>query len=281
MSRPLRIEYPGALYHITVRGNRKKNIFFNNSDRELFLKILATVIKTHNWLCHAYCLMDNHYHLLIETPDANLSAGMRDLNGIYTQAHNKKHNIVGRLFQGRFKSFVIEKEPYLLEVARYIVLNPVRAGFVEHSKDWKWSSYSYTAYNKKVPEWLVVEWVLKFFSKDKKEAKKKYREFVLSNIKAESPFDEINEGIILGSPQFIYFVWDTIEDTSELKEVPRSERIIGRPAIEDIFDEIDNNEERDRAIVFARFACGYSIRKIADQLQLSSAFVSRVARGLR
>ncbi|MBU0530988.1 MAG: transposase [Candidatus Uhrbacteria bacterium] len=281
MSRPLRIQYPGALYHVTMRGNRKKVIFFEDSDRDLFLNILATVNKTHNWICHAYCLMDNHYHLLVETPDGNLSAGMRDLNGIYTQAHNKKHGIVGRLFQGRFKSFVIEKELYLLEVARYIVLNPVRAHIVKDPKDYKWSSHRSTAYQKQDSKCLTTDWILRFFSKQKNEAQSEYRGFVLAGIGAENPFNEVREGIILGSPQFHDYIWNTTEDTVDLKEIPRSERIINRPALEDIFDKISNNRERDRAIKFARFRCGYSICGIADHLKLSSSCISQIARDIR
>ena len=114
MARPLRIEHPGALHHVTVRGNRKKRIFLDDHDRRLFLVIFASVIKTHNWLCHAYCLMGNHLHLTVETPDANLSKGMHDLNGVYTQKFNKRHKTVGHLFQGRFYSRLIDKKTYFL-----------------------------------------------------------------------------------------------------------------------------------------------------------------------
>ncbi len=142
MARPLRIEYPGALYHITARGNRKADIYLRSSDRYKFLEILEKTVGRYNWICHGYCLMNNHYHLLIETPDANLSKGMRQLNGIYTQYFNRVHDSVGHLFQGRFKSILVEKESYLLELCRYIVCNPVRANLCREPKDWKWSSYN-------------------------------------------------------------------------------------------------------------------------------------------
>ncbi len=129
MARPLHIEYPGAVYHITNRGNDKKAVFKDDQDRETFLKILAFVNKRYHWLCHAYCLMDNHYHLMIETPDGNLSLGMRQLNGVYTQARNKRYNKTGHLFQGRYKSILIQKDSHLLEVCRYVVLNPVKASW--------------------------------------------------------------------------------------------------------------------------------------------------------
>ena len=131
MARPLRIEYPGAVYHVTARGNAQQAICKDDGDRYLFLEVFASTIRRHNWLCHAYCLMDNHYHLLLETPDPNLFLGMRQLNGVYTQRYNRLHSRVGHLFQGRFKSIVVEKESYLLELCRYVVLNPVAAHMVD------------------------------------------------------------------------------------------------------------------------------------------------------
>ena len=141
MARPLRIEYDGALYHITSRGNERKAIFRDDEDRKNFLDNLLKVDERFNWICHAYCLMNNHYHLIIETPDGNLSGGMRQLNGIYTQYFNRRHKRAGHIFQGRYKAVLIEKESYLLEVSRYVVLNPVRAKAVETPEDWQWSSY--------------------------------------------------------------------------------------------------------------------------------------------
>ena len=145
MTRPLRIEYPGAVYHITSRGNEKKAISKDEQDHENFLNTLQRVNKRYNWLCHAYCLMTNHYHLLIETPDGNLSLGMRQLNGVYTQLYNKRHQRNGHLFQGRFKGILIQKDSHLLEVCRYVVLNPVRAKMAESPEQWRWSSYRATA----------------------------------------------------------------------------------------------------------------------------------------
>ena len=136
MARPLRIEYDGALYHITSRGNERKAIFRDDEDRVGFLEALQKVNERFNWICHAYCLMNNHYHLVVETPDGNLSKGMRQLNGVYTQYFNRKHHRVGHIFQGRYKSILIEKESYLLEVSRYVVLNPVRAKAVKKPEDW-------------------------------------------------------------------------------------------------------------------------------------------------
>src|SRR4030043_1793691 len=141
MSRPLRIQYAGAVYHITSRGNARKAIFKDDRDRKVFLNIVEEVKDRYHWLCHTYCLMNNHYHLLVETPDGNLSEGMRQLNGVYTQVFNRRHRRAGHLFQGRYKAILVQKDSHLLEVSRYVVLNPVRAGTVERPDQWKWSSY--------------------------------------------------------------------------------------------------------------------------------------------
>lgn len=140
MARPLRPEYPGGVYHITSRGNARENIFVDNADRERCLSVLGDAVAKYNRLCHAYCLMDNHYHALIETPDPTLCMGMRQLNGVYTQAFNRRHRRVGHVFQERYKSILVEKEAHLLELCRYVALNPVRAGLVNDPGKWQWSS---------------------------------------------------------------------------------------------------------------------------------------------
>jgi REP element-mobilizing transposase RayT len=172
MARPLRIEFAGALYHVTSRGNRRADIFLDDEDRGRFLAGLRSVIERYRWLCSAYCLMDNHYHLLIETPAANLSQGMRQLNSVYTQAFNRRHGGVGHVLQGRYKAILVEADAYLLELARYIVLNPVRAGMVRGAGDWPWSSYRATAGDgaasgagdQAVPSWLALDKLLALFN---------------------------------------------------------------------------------------------------------------------
>ncbi len=144
MSRPLRLEYAGALYHVTSRGNERKAIYLEDSDFSLFLEVLGEVCKQCNWVIHAWCLMTNHYHLVVETPDANLSTGMRQLNGIYTIRFNHQYGRVGHLFQGRYKGILVDKSAYLLELSRYVVLNSVRARIVSHPGLWPWSSYNST-----------------------------------------------------------------------------------------------------------------------------------------
>ena len=142
MARPRRLQFAGAVYHVTSRGNARGKVFFTDVDRELFLRTLSGVVTRYRWICHAYCLMANHYHLLIETPKANLSLGMRQLNGIYTQSFNRRQNRVGHLFQGRFKAILVEKDTHLLELCRYVVLNPARVKGSATAQKWKWSSYA-------------------------------------------------------------------------------------------------------------------------------------------
>ena len=178
MARPLRLEFAGALYHITSRGNERKAIYIEDSDFELFLSLLDSVCAPYNWVVHAYCLMTNHYHLLLETPDANLSKGMRQLNGTYTQAFNRKHQRVGHLFQGRYKGILVDKDAYLLELSRYIVLNPVRARMVSTPDYWPWSSWYSVMGNTLSPEWLATDTLLGMFAKQRKTARKKYADFV-------------------------------------------------------------------------------------------------------
>jgi putative transposase len=142
MARPLRIEFPDAVYHITSRGNGRADIYLDERDRESFLQTLGDVCRRMRWVCYAYCLMTNHYHLVIETLDANLARGMRQLNGVYTQCFNRHHGHTGHVFQGRYKAILVDRDAYLLELARYVVLNPVRAGMVKSPQQWRWSSYA-------------------------------------------------------------------------------------------------------------------------------------------
>jgi len=166
VTRPVRIEFEGALYHVTSRGDRREAIYEDDSDRVQFLEILGEAIRSFNWVCHAYCEMGNHYHLVIETPDGNLSKGMRQLNGVYTQASNRRHGRVGHLFQGRYKAILVDRDAYLLELTRYVVLNPVRDGMVAHPGDWRWSSYLEMVGERSPPDWLATDRLLAQFATD-------------------------------------------------------------------------------------------------------------------
>ena len=155
MARPLRLEFPGALYHLTSRGDGQEAIYRDDEDRGTCLEVLANTVRRFHWRAHAYCLMGNHYHLLVETEDPNLAQGMRHFNGVYTQRFNRRHGRSGHVFQGRYHAVLVQKDSYLLELARYIVLNPVRANMVRSPRDWPWSSYRATAGLIAAPDWLV------------------------------------------------------------------------------------------------------------------------------
>ncbi len=278
MTRPLRIEYPGALYHVMSRGNAHQDIYLDDKDRRIFLKNLENCIETHHLICHAYCLMNNHYHLLLETPDGNLSKAMRNINGIYTQGFNRRHGRVGHILQGRYKAYLIEKETYLLEITRYIVLNPVRAGLVGQPHLWRWSSYRATSGVSKAPRWLHTDWVLKFFSTHRGFAQKLYRQFV-KDTDAGNPYESLKEGVILGSPQFVSWIWEKTNGSENMKDIPRTERVVGRPTLDELFDGVKNLEERNAAIQLARNRCGYLISEISNHLNLDPSTVGKIACG--
>ena len=266
MARPLRLEFAGAVYHLTSRGNARQKVFFSDEDRQLFLDTLAQVVSRYGWICHAYCLMANHYHLLVETPKANLSIGMRQLNGIYTQSFNRQHKRVGHLFQGRFKAILVEKESYLLELSRYIVLNPVRVKGGAEMGAWKWSSYRATAGLASVPEFLSIDWLLEQFGRNRLSAQKRYRAFVREGLE-NRPWEELKGQIYLGSEEFIE--QHSAED-KELREIPRAQLKALKPTLERIFAKGGEN-----GIAQAYRQRGYRLREIAAHLGVHYATVSR------
>ena len=202
MARPLRIEFPGGLYHVTTRGDRREAIYLSDADRQYWLDLLGNVCTRHNWLCHAYCLMDNHFHIVVETIDGHLSAGMRQLNGVYTQWHNRTHNTVGHLFQGRFKAIIVQREAYLLELARYVMLNPVRAGICDLPEDWPWSSYRAMLGRVTPPAWLQVQWLLSQFGDDARTAVASYIHHVRAGVNLPSVWDQLQGQLYLGDAKF-------------------------------------------------------------------------------
>lgn len=268
MSRPLRIEFPGAFYHVTSRGNARQKIHSDDQDRAQFLVTLARVVDRYAWRCHAYCLMPNHYHLLIETPKPTLSLGMRQLNGLYTQVYNRRHGRVGHLFQGRFKAILVEKDAYGLELCRYIVLNPVRAKLVRHPGQWRWDSYRATAGRGQLPAYLTVAWILDQFGSRLKQAQERYRRFVAEGQGATSPWEELEGQIYLGNDAFIR----KHQPGRVIREVPRRQTQAHRPALAALFQ---GARDRDRRILLAYRRYGYRLAEIAAYLGVHYATVSR------
>jgi len=280
MVRPLRIEYPGAVFHITSRGNAREKIYSDDLDRENFLFTLASVVSKYNWLCHAYCLMDNHYHLMIETVDATLSLGMRQLNGIYTQRYNRRHGKTGHIFQGRFKSILLEKESHLAELCRYVILNPVRAGMVSSPDEWEWSSYPSTAGISKCPDYLSISWILELFGAKKSVATTRYRQFVAEGINKKSPWTKLEGQTLLGGEAFVEKFKAHISDQKKIKEISKKQRFAGRPGLAAIFEEATGhkNHTRNRAIYDAHMKHGYTLKDVADYLGIHYTTVSKVVR---
>ncbi len=277
MSRPLRIEYAGAVYHVTSRGNEKKPVFKDDHDREVFLNTLQHVNKRYNWNCHAYCLMTNHYHLLIETPEGNLSLGMRQLNGVYTQLFNKYHGRNGHLFQGRYKAILIQKDSHLLEVCRYVVLNPVRARMVEGPESWKWSSYLATAGQAKSHPCLTTDWVLGQFSGKRGKAESEYRQFIRWGIGEETIWTAVRGQALLGEDDFVETLVDHLRKHQDIPEIPRSQRYSTRPALSKLLPESINADQRKlkKKLIEAVEKYGYHQSQLARHLAVHRSTISR------
>ena len=278
MSRPLRIEYPGALYHVTARGNARSHIYRDDTDREDFLATLAGVVKRFGWVCHAYCLMGNHFHLLIETPKPNLSMGMRQLNGVYTQHFNRRHRRAGHLFQGRFKAILVERDSYLLELARYIVLNPVRAKMVKSAAHYPWSSYRATLGTAPAPKGLTINAVLDQFGNTRPTARKRYAEFVQAGQGLASPWDQLQGQVLLGGPAFIQKMTPHLQQQASTQEITKRQRLLHRPPLKTLLANLPSKEVRDKTLVQAYLEYGYTQAEIARTLGLHYATVSRLVK---
>src|SRR3989337_3543905 len=235
MARLLRIEYPGAFYHITSRGNEQQNIFKSDNDRTKFLSYLESAVERYKAVIHVYCLMGNHYHLLLETPLGNLSQIMRHINGAYTTYFNKKYQRSGHLLQGRYRAIVVDKDEYAVELARYIHLNPVRSGIVNAHSGYRWSSYKHYTEKGKKPEWLFKDFILGYFGKNIHKAQKKYRQFVHELIGHEygNPLQKGVASTILGGIDFIKMIKNKyLRDRKVERDVPALRELIVGPSIE-------------------------------------------------
>lgn len=278
MARPLRIQYEGALYHVTSRGNAGQRIFFDDRDRTHFLDVLAQAVERFQWICHAYCLMPNHYHLLLETPQGNLSRGMRHLNGVYTQGTNRRHKRSGHLFQGRFKAILVEKDSYLLQVARYIVLNPVRGKMVRSPGDWPWSSYLATLGEAVTPGFLSTKWLLEAFSEDSVRARSEYLDFVKGGV-GISLWDGVRGGILLGREDFAERLKQVSLNAAESKEFPRSERLLLQPPLDELLRGTETDKGlRDERIYEAVRLHDYRLSDVGAALGLHYSTISRIVK---
>lgn len=287
MARPLRITYPGAFYHVTSRGNERKDVFKSKRDRERFLEYLESASQRYDAVVHAYCLMGNHYHLLMETPSGNLPQIMRHINGAYTTYFNVKRQRSGHLFQGRYKAILIDIDEYAEELSRYIHLNPVRARMVETPEEYEWSSYQYYIGKQKPPEWLHIDFILGYFGEKVSLAQKQYQQFVdmLDNKEYESPLMEVVSSTILGAPDFIAFIKDRyLAGKKPDKDLPALKELSEKPSMGDILDEVEYVFDGDRALArnIKLYLCqrytGEKLKDIGKHFGIGESGVSQACR---
>jgi putative transposase len=292
MSRQLRLEFPGAIYHVTHRGNEKRVIYRDNDDRHRFLDLLARVVADRRWILHAYVLMDNHYHLLVEITEVGLSRGVKWLNKEYAQKFNWRHSRVGHLFQGRFRGILVEREGHLLELVRYIVLNPVRCGAVVYAGDYEWSNYRATAGLAASPPWLEVEWTLaQFGMPDRPSAHEAYRRFVADGRGASyNPWEALVGQIYLGSSEFRERMQALVKEKERSHEHPRNQRKFVRPPFEtiatvvakafsitmDVFKEKSRDHARKALVHVGVEDGGLVLRELAEFMNVSASAVSKL-----
>ena len=290
MARQLRIEYKGAFYHVTSRGNRKQAIFLGDLNCLRFLDCLAEACETHEARFHAYCLMENHFHLMAETPRGNLSQIMHFINTAYSTYHNKSQDRFGHLFQGRFKSILIEADAYAQRLSRYIHMNPVRAKIVQAPGQYRWSSYSHYTGLRKSPPWLATDFILGFFSQDKNEARRLYQDYAMSEggSDAELLRHEIKTSPVLGSPEFIEKITNRLApDQIQDRELPDLRKLIEKHPLNLIQIEADrvlgrnNKFNRDISVWFACKQAGYVQAEVANFFDLSQSTVSNICRRTR
>lgn len=287
MARPLRIIYPGAFYHVTSRGNEKKDIFKSRRDREKFLEYLTSASERYGAVIHAYCLMSNHFHLLLETPSGNISQIMSHIIGAYTTYFNIKRKRAGHLFQGRYKAILVEADEYAVELSRYIHLNPVKAGIAVEPGEYQWSSYRSYIGEALLPEWLKTSYILSCFGKKEPTARKNYCDFVekLDVEKYESPLNNAIGGSILGSPGFIEEITEThLKGREEDKGIPALRHFSGKPSLEDIInaakEAIRDNEKlaRQAGIYLCHKYSGAALKEIANKFDVGETAIGEASK---
>ena len=263
MARPLRIELADGVYHVVARGNERKLIYRDEADRETFLATLDQTRSRFGWLILCYCLMGNHYHLLVRTARPNLARGMCHLNGVYAKRFNRRHGRVGHLFQARYHAILVQQDEHLVATVRYIVNNPVRAHIVASCEDWRWSSHRATL-GKQPPGLLALDALLQHFDEhDRSRARQRYRELIGQSADPPTP-----HGVVLGSEQFVSAVTRAIELRSE---IPRQHIRPVRPTLEQIFE----HRRQSEAIAAAYRQYDYTLREIAGHLGCHYATISR------
>lgn len=258
MARPLRIHIPDAFYHVMSRGNAKQTIFEGRADYEQFLELLEATSSRFDVRCRAYCLMPNHFHLLLQPRDTSVSRMMQQLNSAYSQSFNRRHERVGHVLQGRFKSPLVDRDEYLLQVLRYIMLNPVEADLVDDLGAWRWSSYRATAGLSDGPTFLALDDVWRMFADSNHEAQRRFVGFVNAGRGLAAP----SEGVVFGSEKFRADVAEQIKPHRPVRDFSRRERYAVRPSLECLFAGCHDRASRYKLMADAYWRAGYTLREI-------------------
>lgn len=278
MARPLRIEYPGAFYHVMNRGHRRETIVADDRDRQRFISCLSRMAEQFGVLIHSYCLMTNHYHLILETPEGNLSRALQWLNVSYATYYNRRHDYVGHLFQGRFKAVLLDAGEYLGALSRYVHLNPVRAGIASRAWGYAWNSCRYFVGSQNPPDWLETNRILAGFGRSTKAAKQSYKKY-LSEADVPNPFEDVVGGSVLGPKDFVEWIRRTfLSEKKTDREIPQLKELKPRPEVETIIEEVakhfkvtaesilergrKRNVERAVAIYLSRESSGLSCQAL-------------------
>lgn len=251
MARPLRLAFEDATYHITTRGNRRESIFYSDKDKSVFLEKMNETFNKYSFTCYSYCLMDNHYHLFIKTPLANISEGMHYLNASYTNWFKAEHEIVGVIFQGRYRSILVDEDSYGLKLSAYIHLNPLRAGIVTEIEGYRWSSYLDYLRKKKSIARLDAEFILRQLDDDMEKARRRYKRFVLENIGMGNPLEDSYRGVALGNEEFVERIKDKIKSLGKKREVTET-KIVGTYSAEEVIKSIMTRFGVDRQEIFRK-----------------------------
>lgn len=287
MARPLRIEYHGAFYHVTSRGNERKAVFEKRRDREKFLSYLDSATQRYGAVIHVYCLMENHYHLLIETPLGNLSQIMHHINSAYATYFNIKHDRSGHLFQGRYKAILIEVDNYAKELSRYIHLNPVRAGITENPVAYEWSSCGYYTIERKAPGFLQRQFILSYFDRKPYRAMKRYHRFVNAAGDQDymNPFSRISNPVILGSDEFISEIKDRCLKAKAVdRDLPALRQLSSSPEFDQIEKAVDlalptkGKLARQVKLYFCHRYSGQKLSEIGKRYDIGLSGVTQASR---
>ncbi len=292
MARPLRLSFENAVYHITSRGNRREQIFYNDEDRKRFLEKINETCLKYSFVCFAYCLMDNHYHLFLQTLLPNLSEGMHYLNTSYTNWFKARHKIVGVVFQGRYKSLIVDENSYGVSLSAYIHLNPYRAGIVKDLREYLWSSYLDYVDGEKTLVRLDTSLILKHFDNDLETARRQYEAYVIENRMMGNPLKDSYKGIVLGGNAFIQSIKERVGKIGNKREVPETKSLTAYTAEEiiqkvmaefsisreEIFNKKRGNFFRQMTLYLLKQGTSMSLKEIGELFQMDYAAVSQACK---